>query len=141
MKILRDSLVAFLSLILWGCGGSDISRKEMNVSATSNSSDVPMPNREELSLRWKEEGLKYVADINSMVERGRRDGWETISRSDEPKDNRGPLAEAVIQVVRQANQDGQIDRLREQFPPAHSPFLGLLEENGHSLPVVKLLND
>jgi hypothetical protein len=51
------------------------------------------------------------------------------------------MAEAVLAAVRRANQTGNVDELRERFPPAHSPFVEMLEKNGQSLPVVMLLDD
>jgi len=59
----------------------------------------------------------------------------------EPEDTREPLAKRVIDAVRAANKAGEWEGLREKFPPAHRPFIEMLQENGQSLPVVLLLDD
>jgi hypothetical protein len=113
--------------------------------------DSPMPkkrqsasfesNEDELSRRWRQESERYVAAINGFVARGQKESWDKISEKDQPKDTRQPLAEAVLNAVRRANQSGTVEGLRERFPPAHEPFLDMLKENGQSLPVVILLDD
>jgi WD40 repeat protein len=51
------------------------------------------------------------------------------------------MAKAVIDAVRRANELGRTESLRETLPPAHEPFIDMLDEKGQSLPVVILLGD
>jgi len=97
-------------------------------------------NDDKLSRIWCEESERYVSAINDYVSRGIREGWENV-KEQEPQDTRGPMAGAVLDAVRRANQSGRTDGLHERFPRAHAPFLEMLEDNGQSLPVVLLLDD
>lgn len=100
---------------------------------------IPMA-EEDLSLRWREESRRYVGAVNDFVRRGLTDGWENVEAED-PKDTRQPMARAVLDAVRRANEAGDIDDLHERFPRAHEPLIAMLEKNGQSLPVVLLLDD
>lgn len=95
---------------------------------------------DDLSRRWRDESRRYISALNDYVRRGLSEGWETVG-PEEPQDTRQPLAMAVLDAVRRANESGNIDGLHERFPRAHRPFIDLLEENGQSLPVVLLLDD
>jgi len=128
------SLFAVL-LLPTGCQKSLTSKVEAPVQKTASGS------LESLSEQWRKESLAYVSAINAYVERGTDTKWEGMDESDEPKDTRQPLAGRVIEAVRAANESGQIDGLRDKYPPAHGPFIELLEKNGQSLPVVFLLDD
>ncbi len=79
-----------------------------------------------LSARWREASLRYVSAVNALVQRGLRDGWENVGP--EPEDDRQYFADDVLAVVRRANATGDIASLRERFPPAHEPFLSILDE-------------
>ncbi|MCY2965859.1 MAG: hypothetical protein NT069_19880 [Planctomycetota bacterium] len=98
---------------------------------------------DELSRTWKQEGLRHANVVNDYVRRGLTEGWESVA--DVPRetleDNRGPLAQAVMQIVREANRRGETDGLRERFPPAQEPLLAMLDEQGQSLPLALLLDD
>lgn len=125
------------AIVLLGCGSSDAESRHRNKAIPMKApSDLT---EDELSRRWRDESLRYVAAVNAFVERGMRDGWENVG--DEPEDTRQPLAEAVLSAVRQANESRDSVGLREKFPPAHGPFLDMLDENGQDLPVVALLDD
>jgi hypothetical protein len=94
---------------------------------------------EELSRRWREESLKYVTGVNEFVLRSMKVGPEKAGQP--PEETRQPLAKRVIDAVREANRTGELADLRERFPPAHSPFIPLLQENGQHLAPLALLDD
>lgn len=94
-----------------------------------------------LSEQWRSESLAYVSALNAFVKRGIETNWEEVNGSDEPVDTRDHLAAKVLEAVRAANRSGQVDGLREKFPPDHGPFLEMIEENGQGLPMVLLLDD
>jgi hypothetical protein len=89
-----------------------------------------------LSERWCTSSRAYVAAVNDHIRRCNR-GEDS---GEEPTDDRGELAEAVLAVVREANQSFRatgdravIAELRRRFPPAHEPFLPHLKR--HAIPV------
>src|SRR4051812_30272166 len=77
---------------------------------------------DELSRRWREESERYVSAINEFVRRGFREGWQNIEERDEPKDTRQPMARAVLDAIRRANESGDIDGYTSDFlvPTARS---------------------
>jgi WD40 repeat protein len=89
---------------------------------------------------YRQKTLSYVQSVNAFIEKGNRLNWENVG--EEPKDpGREHLAKAVLSAVRDANADGSIENLRDLWPPAHAPFIPILEEQGQSIPVVCILND
>jgi anti-anti-sigma factor len=86
---------------------------------------------EELSERWRKESLDYVAAMNACLLRGMQSGWDKAGQP--PKETRRLLAGRVIDAVREANKMGELTDLRVRYPPAHSPFIEMLEENGQHL--------
>jgi hypothetical protein len=87
--------------------------------------------RAAISRRWRDEGSRYAREWNSFVERLGRVGPEQAGEV--PQDPRSDLAQTVLEAVREANESGELARLREQFPPAYDPFLDLLGENGQTI--------
>ncbi len=84
-------------------------------------------NREHLAEQWSTEGRRYAKAINEMVEFARQHGWDAW-KAEEAKDGRDPaLAEQVLGLLRQANEEGDVDRFRRDFPPAHAPFVASFE--------------
>ena len=113
---------------------------ELNLSSGWDS-DIDQLTEDELSSRWRDQTEAYVTAVNSFVRRGMTEGWKNIDRTEEPKDTTGPMADAVLNAIRRANEVGKTDGLHERFPRSHSPFWEMLRENGQSLPVVFLLDD
>jgi len=97
--------------------------------------------REELSRQWRERTRAYVAAVNEYIERGINTNWDRMGPSDEPRETRKQLAGRVIDVVRSANKRGEIEELRVKFPPAHGPFVNMLEKYGQGIPAVSVLDD
>ncbi|TVS17718.1 MAG: hypothetical protein EA417_06245 [Gammaproteobacteria bacterium] len=89
---------------------------------------------------WRRKTLDYVASINAFVARGLEVGWDQAGA--EPKSpDRSHLVDDALAAVREANRSGQLDGLRERWPPAHEPLVELLEANGQSIPVLCVLPD
>jgi hypothetical protein len=117
---------------------------EVETKMSSNDDAVPAVfegSEDELSHRWREESTRYVTKVNAYVARGEKEGWDKVGEEEDLRETREPLALAVLNVVRRANETGSLNNLRERFPPAYEPFGPMLEENGQSLPVVLLLDD
>lgn len=113
---------------------------ELNLSSRWDS-DIDQLTEDELSSRWGDQTIAYVTAVNAYVRRGMTEGWKNIDRTEAPKDTTGPMAEAALNAIRRANEDGKTDGLHERFPRSHSPFWEMLNENGQPLPVVYLLDD
>ncbi|WHT72069.1 hypothetical protein QK342_10085 [Myroides odoratimimus] len=88
-----------------------------------------MKTREELQTKWYKKGEKYAKEINEMVAFGTEHGWDKWDGK-EAEDTRGKLAEAVIELLREANANGTVDTFRQEFPPAHAPIVQMLDDNG-----------
>jgi hypothetical protein len=135
MKWLLALTVGVASLTVIGCT-QPITENENE--PVMSSEDLPT-SEEELSRLWREESKAYVSAINQFVAVGLRDGWDKAG--EEPKDTRSHLAASVMEMVRRANVSGDVDGLRDRFPPAHGPFVEMLEANGQNLEPVALLDD
>lgn len=93
----------------------------------------------EISKRWGEEGKVYVAHRNEYFKTGMSIGWDKVEKP--PEDTRSDLAEIVLEHVRKANEIGNIESVRQKFPPAHAPFQKMLNKNGQHLGPVALLDN
>jgi WD40 repeat protein len=95
---------------------------------------------ERLQDEWRQKTYAYAAAVNEFLVKGLRDGWDTAG--EEPEDpGREHLAATVVDALRDANRTGDLEGLKERWPPAHRPFVKLLEKNGQSIPTVCLLDD
>lgn len=87
---------------------------------------------QQIKDEWNQQGRKYASDVNAMVEFGETKGWENW-KGEEPKDDRGNLAEAVFQELKAANENNTVTQFRADFPPAHTPLIELMKEKGQSI--------
>ncbi|MEN7547579.1 hypothetical protein AAG747_06660 [Rapidithrix thailandica] len=85
-----------------------------------------------LQQEWYSKGQVYAQAVNEMVAYTDKHGWDSW-KGEEPKDKRSHLAEAVLNSLKAANAQGQVARFREQFPPAHLPFVQMLDQQGQSI--------
>lgn len=92
-------------------------------------------NREDLKQEWNTKGSAYALAVNEMVAFGDANGWENW-KGKEPKDERGHLANAVFQLLKEANKNNTISQFRADFPPAHTPLIQLM--NGKSQSIMQL---
>ena len=126
---LMTRIVALLLIVVVGCNEGP-AEKEPAKTMTS----------ETKQQAWQRKTLQYVESVNTFVAKGLVEGWENAG--EEPTDEgRDELAVDVLAAIRDANANGQFESLRELWPPAHAPLIGLLEENGQSIPVVCVLSD
>lgn len=98
----------------------------------------------ELSKEWIEKGVTYVKAINRLNHIYETTPWEELkgNEPEEPKEEREPFAEKVIELLREANHNGTIDTFREKFPPAHAPFINpFLNKNGQNISHLKFVED
>ncbi len=93
-----------------------------------------------IDKEWRDKTYAYAEAINRFVQKGLRDGWDNAGEAPHDADLE-KLASKAIDAVRQANLSGNIKNLRDVWPPAHGPFIPILEKQGQSIPVVCLLDD
>ncbi|MEM1060274.1 MAG: hypothetical protein AAGK14_13600 [Verrucomicrobiota bacterium] len=90
---------------------------------------------------WREKVLVYVGEVNDFGRRYAADP-ESMAEALEPAcPALEHLAVAAVNAIRQANETGDIERLREEWPPAQEPLIPVLEKNGISIPTVCILSD
>ncbi len=101
------------------------------------------PSEHSPQQKWRDLTLNYVKAVNEYVEKGHQDGWDTAGP--EPEDpGREDLVESLLEAIRRANFAGDtsdIEKLRNDWPPAQRPLIEILEKQGQSLPLVYLLPD
>ncbi|WP_299779018.1 hypothetical protein [uncultured Formosa sp.] len=97
-------------------------------------------NIEAIKREWNALGCKYASDINEMVKFGETHGWENW-KGGEPTDNRGHLATAVFQLLKDANTNHTVDQFRTDFPPAHTPLVELMKEKGQSIMQLQFIDE
>jgi len=86
--------------------------------------------RAELAKQWSDEGRRYVQAVNEMLRFAREHGWKAWS-GQEPEDRRDlATANRVLELLRDANIQREFAGFREEFPPAHGPFIESLDERG-----------
>jgi hypothetical protein len=101
--------------------------------------ELPFDPADPLSREWQRLTTAYVASVNEW---SAKDRIQMDSGGPFPNDSeRSALAERVLEQVRRANRDGQIDGLRSRFAPAHQPFLSHFKDKETTLPKVWLLDD
>lgn len=90
--------------------------------------------------RWQRLTLGYAESVNTFVAKGLAEGWENAG--EEPVDvGRDELVPDVLNAIREANLNGETEKLRKQWPPAHAPFVDLLENKSQSISKVCFLSD
>ena len=96
--------------------------------------------KEKAQQDWKRKITVFAGQINAFVERGLTHGWDKAGK--EPRLGKvSRLVPHVLAAVREANAKGDFAKLRHDWPPAHAPFIDMLDENGQSIPEVCLLED
>ncbi len=89
---------------------------------------------------WKEKTLAYAKAINDYVARGILQGSDEAGEEPDAA-GREHLVPDLLVALRKANKSGQTEAFREHWPPAHEPFIFMLDENGQSIPMLCLLPD
>jgi hypothetical protein len=98
------------------------------MASPGSSIDFGAMPEDELSRQWCAAGQEYAAAANASLEMMRRQ--KGVIDGPEPIDRRKPMARFVLDAVRRANAAGDLSGLRLRFPPAHGPFVEMLDENG-----------
>ena len=95
---------------------------------------------EDLREEWNSKTAKYAKSINEFVEKGMKHGWGNAG--EEPKQpKREHLVKHVLEALRESNRNGSPIDFKDEWYPAHSPFIEQLDEQSQSIPQVCILPD
>jgi hypothetical protein len=97
-------------------------------------------NTTSLQTAWHTTGRAYASAINALIEAGELNGRGNWN-GEKPADDRSELALEVLSLLRNANKEGTIETFRAQFPPAYTPFLHIIQEQGQSIENLCYIND
>ena len=87
--------------------------------------------REALKKEWNEKGEKYAKAVNDMVAFAEAHGWDAY-KGEEPVDERAHLGEAVFELLKEANERGETEKFRADFPPSNIIFEECKDEAGNA---------
>jgi hypothetical protein len=100
----------------------------------------PPQSNGELSNQWNQLGRAHCGQISQQVAALVADPDTDGRRFEWPNDPRNEaMAEAVIEQVQQLNLDGNWTEARQQFDPAHAPFIPFLNDFGQNVACVTIL--
>ena len=88
-----------------------------------------------ISERWQSLSRGHADHVNAKLRAGVRDAAASS------RDDRDTLANAVLDIVRAANGEGDIRGLRARFSPAHAPFQQHLETASTHVGPLYILDD
>lgn len=94
----------------------------------------------DLQKQWYEQGENYAKAVNEMVAYANQYGWENYNDK-EPEDNRSNLAQAVFDALKKANLENKVNEFRNEFPPAHIPFVPMLEEKSQEIRLINIIDE
>lgn len=88
-----------------------------------------------LQQQWNSLGEHYAQAVNEMVAFAKQHGWEAWEKlkKSEPQDERSHFAKEVFQLLKQANQNNTVEQFRADFPPAHIPFIDMMEDKAQGI--------
>ena len=88
----------------------------------------------ERQKEWNEKGEKYAKEVNDMVAFAEVHGWDAY-KGEVPVDEREgmtQLCEAVFELLKDANERGETEKFRADFPPSNVIFEGCEDEAGNA---------
>ena len=89
---------------------------------------------------WRRKTYEHSAAINEYVARGLKLGWDRAGKQPEPP-VLTHLTETALAAIRLANQTGDLENLRRDWPPSYDGVHPVLDAKGQSLPVACALDD
>ena len=85
----------------------------------------------EWQKEWNEKGEKYAKAVNDMVAFAEVHGWDAYN-GEEPVDDRAHLGEAIFALLKEANERGETEKFRADFPPSNIIFEERDDETGNA---------
>lgn len=95
---------------------------------------------EEIAASWRREGKRYAANINEYVRIGMASDWQQ-EQNEPDEDERSRLAADIVEMIRAANQAGDIERLREEIPPASWPITSEFQKEMQAIKPVAFMKN
>ncbi len=93
----------------------------------------------ETAAQWRQAGKRYAADVNEFVRIGMESQWQ--QEQPEPKqDERPKLAKDIFRMIQEANQAGEVEKLRQEIPAASWPLTPAFEEALQAVRPVAFMN-
>ncbi len=124
-------------LICWEC---DFDFLSLNYLLKDAFNRMAVSNKN-MQQEWMQKTLSYADYINECVSKRRsaesQDELETHLRAQ----SREHLVSTLIDEIKAANQNGNFDQLRTDWPLAYEPLLPMIRQKGQVIPVVCLLPD
>ncbi len=80
-----------------------------------------MKKETEIRQEWNNLGSKYAQEVNDMVAFADKNGWDNW-QGEEPIDKREHLADAIFQLLKQANETNTVNDFRNNYPPSNVPL-------------------
>ncbi|QOS79775.1 hypothetical protein JNUCC31_02145 [Paenibacillus sp. JNUCC31] len=93
---------------------------------------------EEIAESWRNEGKRYARDVNAFVRRGM--AGEQLDEMELAEDARAQISTEVWEMVKQANLQGDLERLRLELPAATWPLNEHFQSYMQAIRVVGYLN-
>nr|WP_315060260.1 hypothetical protein [uncultured Campylobacter sp.] len=86
----------------------------------------------EWQKEWNEKGEKYAKAVNDMVAFAEVHGWDAYEGEDPVDEREGmtQLCEAVFELLKDANERGEMEKFRADFPPSNIIFEECEDEAG-----------
>ncbi|MDK8194144.1 hypothetical protein QP794_29125 [Paenibacillus sp. UMB7766-LJ446] len=94
--------------------------------------------KEDIAETWRSEGKRYAKDVNAFVRRGM--AGEQVDESELEADARVLISTEVWNMVKQANLQGDLERLRLELPAATWPLNENFQSFMQAVRVVGYLN-
>lgn len=92
-----------------------------------------------LSKLYKEETIRYVAQVNEFREEGMESKWEEPLSKEYSADTRVRYAQEIYEAILHFNKNGETQKLRELFPPQIDIFYNLAHEKESVSHIYKIL--
>ncbi|WP_434750661.1 hypothetical protein [Paenibacillus amylolyticus] len=89
--------------------------------------------------QWRNEGKRYAGDVNAFVHKMLQ--GEQPNESELADDTRHAMSAKVMKMVKQANLQGEVERLREELPAATWPLSNHFQDSMQAVQVAGYLNE
>lgn len=93
-----------------------------------------------LQTQWNIQGHSYASEINAQLAFAEEHGLYSW-KGEDPADNRNELALEVLSLLKKANREGTVDNFRASYPPAHAPFINIIQEQGQNIENLCYINE
>ncbi|SQI34313.1 Uncharacterised protein [Leminorella richardii] len=90
--------------------------------------------------QWQTLAIEFAQKINDYVDRGSREGWDSVGEQPEAPQLDDALP-ALLDALRSANQGSVRQDIKAQWPISYEMLHSLLNDNGQNIPMLCALPD